>query len=551
MRRLTVLAALCALAAGCASVPSQPGSDNSQDVASSTGPVKIDPTISNTLMNLADHVDQEKVDLTGVQAGMPVYDILGLGSPIGYNLRNRYLNIGVPIAEGFARDLDPDFRNQLINMARWSHGGETRSAALLILARQQNLADTQILNEALVFLDPAVRFGALGALQVFGHPEMAMPLLAAASDRDPFPVLRVYAAAGSARLGDPAGLQRLRNFLDDPSWLIRAMAARYLGENGTPADYDLLVSRIGRETLNDFNVAELCVAALKLYPQKLAAVKQAAANADVLNKPTQALPPADSGNIPDGAGTAYQLEPLVIRAPRTHITGDMPIDPQINSNLLRLLQKMGERPNADQAADANVQQLSQLSTVDGYNLQIRYNQLGFLLTEGLAGTTDFELLTALQHTASSAKNVQIRAAAMVALAYTKDPQYLPIFQQGLNSNNNITVRFGALESLLIMGDPGTQLQISNAAHSDPSPAIQLYAAAGMWKMGDIFGQQILQHNYQAQDWFTRAMAAHYLGELGSGYEYRELLQQLQQESNPQVQAELCSALMRLQKFKDD
>ena len=65
-----------------------------------------------------------------------------------------------------------------------------------------------------------------------------------------------------------AGLLRLRMALDSPSWLVKVMAAQYLGEYGASEDYDLLVSRIGRETSNDFVVAEYCIAALKLFPKK-------------------------------------------------------------------------------------------------------------------------------------------------------------------------------------------------------------------------------------------------------------------------------------------
>ena len=82
------------------------------------------------------------------------------------------------------------------------------------------------------------------------------------------PILRVYAAGALARMGDSAALHRLRDNLDDPSWLVKAMSARFLGEVGTAEDYDILVSRIGREQTNDFVVAEYCIAALKLFPKK-------------------------------------------------------------------------------------------------------------------------------------------------------------------------------------------------------------------------------------------------------------------------------------------
>ncbi|MFA5028097.1 MAG: HEAT repeat domain-containing protein, partial [Candidatus Methylomirabilota bacterium] len=152
-------------------------------------------------------------------------------------------------------------------MARWENNSETRPMALIALAKEHDPASLDVFREALVHLDPAVRFAALEALSVWGHPDKALPLLDAASQRDADPLLRVYAAGGMARLGAPEGLARLRTFLQDASWLVRCMAARYLGEYGTADDYRLLVSKIGGETGNDFVVAEYCIAALKLFPK--------------------------------------------------------------------------------------------------------------------------------------------------------------------------------------------------------------------------------------------------------------------------------------------
>ena len=231
------------------------------------GPIKTDPAITTMLVDLLENQDKETVDLTNVQ-GTPLGDLLTVGSPVGYQLRNRYLNIGVPLAQALSRDTDPDLRSKLVELARWDRDAEVRSAGLISLAKTQDVRDLDILREALVNVDPAVRFGAIEALSDWGHPEMSLPLLFAASERDYEPILRVYAASCIAKLGDTQGLHRLRDFLDDPSWLIRAMAARYLGEYGTAEDYDLLVSRIGREQSNDFTVAEFCIAALKLFPKK-------------------------------------------------------------------------------------------------------------------------------------------------------------------------------------------------------------------------------------------------------------------------------------------
>lgn len=232
-----------------------------------SGPKKFDPQITNTLVRLAENHGRFKRDLSD-SAGTPVGDLLLMGSPIGYNLRNRFLDLGLPLSESFSADKDPVFRQQLIEMARWDKDSESRAASLIALAGGHDLANLRIFNEALVHLDPAVRFGALEALVVWEHPREAMPLLAAASERDSEPLLRVYAAAGLARLGDPAGLHRLRQFLDDPSWLVKAMTAKYIGELGTAEDYDILLNRLDGEVTNDFVVAEYCVAALKLYPKK-------------------------------------------------------------------------------------------------------------------------------------------------------------------------------------------------------------------------------------------------------------------------------------------
>ncbi|OGR82203.1 MAG: hypothetical protein A3J74_01380 [Elusimicrobia bacterium RIFCSPHIGHO2_02_FULL_57_9] len=253
--------------------------------------------------------------------------------------------------------------------------------------------------------------------------------------------------------------------------------------------------------------------------------------------------------LPD-SGSVLQLEPLVITAPRLKLPEGAPLDPQINLHLLRLLrQRQDARPDSQALLDASIGNLNKLSTLSGYNLKTRYTELGFLLTEGLAGVKDFDLASELEKTGRMGKNVQTRAAAMVALAYSKDLRYLNLFQGSLQ-DSNVTVRFGALEALLILGDPAVQFLVGNAARGDLSRSLQIYAAAGLWKMGDIHGREILLKYFRDSDWFLRAIAAHYLGELGGADEYRKLLLELGNETHPAVKAELGSALLRLQRFKD-
>ncbi|MDE2142724.1 MAG: HEAT repeat domain-containing protein [Elusimicrobia bacterium] len=504
----------------------------------------VDPQITAELVKLAENHRNFKRDLSTATSGTPEGDILLVGSPIGYNLRNRFLNLGIPLGEAFTSNTDPIFRTQLIELARWDRDDESRASALLALARWHDIAHLQIFNEALIHLNPGVRFAALEALITWGHPREAQVLLGAAAERDPEPILRVYASAGLARLGDPAGLARLRQYLNDPSWLVKAMAAKYIGDFGTAEDYTILLNRLDGEMGNDFVVAEFCVSALKLYPKKKAADAKA-----VPAKPVRVESQPVGGNLVMDDDVAFQLDPLVVTAPRVQAQVDL-IDPRINAQLLRLLQqRMDARPDSAAQLDASIGNLNKLTTLTGYNLQTRYTELGFLLTEGLAGTSDYQLQSELEKVVRLGTNVQTRAAAMVALAYTKDMRYLTMFQGGLN-DPNITIRFAALESLLAMGDSSVELQIGNTARTDASLPVQIYAAAAMWRMGDIFGREILLRLYQNQDWLVRAMTDHYLGEMGGGDEYRRLQRELGGESDPAVKAEILVALVKLNPKKD-
>lgn len=253
-------------------------------------------------------------------------------------------------------------------------------------------------------------------------------------------------------------------------------------------------------------------------------------------------------NLAADMGMLLELEPITVTAPRTK-QKDL-IDPRINQHLLRLLQqRMEARPAGAEALDASIVNLNKLSTLTGFSLKTRYTELGFLLTEGLAGTDDFQLQSELEKAVRLARNAQTRAAALVALAYTKELRYLPLIQGAL-TDPNVTVRFAALESLLILGDRSVQLQLGGAARNDLAVPIQIYAAAGMWRMGDGFGREILLRFLDHQDWFARAMAIHYLGEMGSGYDYRRLQRMLDTEQDKAVRAELGVALLKLHPKKD-
>ncbi|MDE1975918.1 MAG: HEAT repeat domain-containing protein, partial [Elusimicrobia bacterium] len=200
--------------------------------------------------------------------------------------------------------------------------------------------------------------------------------------------------------------------------------------------------------------------------------------------------------------------------------------------------------------DPNLAALTKLTTLDGYNLQTRYSQLGFLLTQGLAGAKDLQVQQALVQAAQKSINDQIQASAMISLAYTKDPQFIGIFMSALQ-NQNITVRFAGLESLAVLGGSQAEAALSNDAQTDSSLIAQAYAAGTIWGMGNITGQSILLNLYQNPSWIVRAIAYHYMGKLGGNYEYTMLLAQLPTETNPIAQAELCAALLRLNKYRNN
>lgn len=243
---------------------------------------------------------------------------------------------------------------------------------------------------------------------------------------------------------------------------------------------------------------------------------------------------------------APELEPLVVTAPRLKLRPQAILDPSINANLLRLLRDRADaRPQPQDLLDASVGNLVKLTTVTGYRLKTRYTELGFLLTEGLAGAQDFQLASELERVARQGTNPQTRAAAMVALAYTKDPRYEPLFQEMVH-DQNVTIRFGALESLDILGTPGARQLVARAANEDLSALVRARAAAVQWRAGDVYGREVLLRYYQDKDWLLRAVSTRYLGEMGGADEYRKLFQQLGTEDSMPVKAELVSALLRLQ-----
>lgn len=243
-------------------------------------------------------------------------------------------------------------------------------------------------------------------------------------------------------------------------------------------------------------------------------------------------------------------EDIVVTAPRYKLPPERVIDPRINAILTRLLETRSQmRPSDVPGQQQNVALLfGQLTTLTGHTMSQRYTELGFLLTEGLAGARDPEIQRSLERIARSAVNPQMRAAALVSLAYTKEERFVSLFQETMR-DPGVTVRLGAIESLIQVGAPSAQFLLADAAQNDASPTVKVMAAAAYWAGGNLAGREVLLTLAGNADWYTRADAIYNIGRLGGADEYRKLLDLMGREQDPVVKAELTSALMRLRRFK--
>lgn len=232
--------------------------------AATEGLSTTDPAILNALFELLGKSDEIGATISSGGEGA-FNELLSVGSPSAYEVRNRYLYPGVILTQALAQDPDPALRSRLIEYARWERSMEVRSTGLIALARMGDLKDERTLHEAMAHLNPVVRFGGMEALANWGHPEKAIPLLKLASENDRQTVLRVYAAGMMARLESAEGREKLRAYLDHSDWVVRAMAAHYLGDYGEAADYDRVLARLDAQKTNDFVSAEFAIAALKLF----------------------------------------------------------------------------------------------------------------------------------------------------------------------------------------------------------------------------------------------------------------------------------------------
>jgi HEAT repeat protein len=349
--------------------------------------------------------------------------------------------------------------------------------------------------------------------------------------------MQIYAAQALLSLGDQSGIPILWKYMDHDSWVVRAMAARYLGDYGQPDDYVKINSYLNRETRNDYVMAELCLASLKLISRKGESISYSPSSPGWKNN--------DEVSYTIGKDKVIELEPLIIVPPQLRIPASLQVAAQINAKLNQLITTRLNVPlDPLQAQDPVLQDLNAMVTPTGFALKTRYSELSYLVIEALAGTNDMNMRATLQRLAADDSNPLIRASALIALAYSKNEDDLYLIQQALSDKNAIA-RMGALEAIEVGRFRQAIPDIFTTAGVDPCPAIQVYALQVLAKFDNPSGRQSLINRLSDPDWPTRAMAYWYLGRYGTPDDYSLVLSRLMTEENPFVQAEIVLAVLRL------
>ncbi len=483
------------------------------------------------LVRLVDDRNLQTLDLD--RSGLDTLrDINKLITPAGYQIKYRFREIGVPVAQALSLSRDRQLQNRLLETARFESGRRSRSESLLVLSAQKNPAHLKYFKEALLDRDVAIQFAAVESLEFWNLPE-AVPLLLNASERDWSPLIRVFAAQAVLRMGDSRGRDQLLKYLRDTNWLLRAMSARYLGELGKPEDADLLVSRIAAEQDNPYVVAELCIAGLKLLARRAPVV---------VTPPPESRPSAAKPKVQ--VARPFMMEPLVLAAPRIRVSGAQLVPPQIDTELINLLEQLADAPPTELVIDDNVAQLVKLVTPQGFGLYVRYTDLNALLTEGLAGTTNQTLIHRLETIARTGRNTSARATAFVALGHDPTRVDLSLFEYALR-DASIQVRFGAVEGLAAQTNPMVRGILAGAAQTDVSPVVRLFAAQALGRRGDAQGVDLVRRYLNDPDWAVRAMATYFLGQLGDDADFERIMINLDRETNDYVISEDCLAVLRM------
>ena len=527
------------------------------EITTSTVFRNVDPQIIQKLIDLLEEENLGKLE-SGTE-NPSINEINSFVTPEGFELKNRYTRLGVALSEALGWEeikhvrviSEQNLKQRLTTVARWDHTPNVRGIALMALASLKDKNDLVYFKEALWSRNIGIRFAAIEALKNWGISE-AVPVLQEVAAKDESYFLRVVAQNALFRLGDLSAVEMLRTNLESKDWFVRALSARFLGEAGNVEDYDLVLNRISQEQsfgMNEFTVAELSIAALKLFPLKIEKDRLEREKKELEKKRKKGVAVPAGGikkEVKPRKSALFELEPLVVTAPRLKIPPSELVDSRINYQLLKMIQEKEDLRVTQEQIDQSVsyKDLNELDTPSGIRLKARYTVLGFLLTEGLAGTTDFQLVDQLVRIARGGKNPDVRSFALIALAYSRDRNHLGLFQQALRSEQSAD-RFAAIEALQIWNYEDAVSILIGVTKLDPSPIIKVYAAEAVLRMGNLIGKDFLIRSLDDPDWVARAMAMRSLGELGGGEDYNKLLSYLGSQQKSIVQAEMCSSLLRL------
>nr|MBP9699534.1 HEAT repeat domain-containing protein [Elusimicrobiota bacterium] len=284
---------------------------------------------------------------------------------------------------------------------------------------------------------------------------------------------------------------------------------------------------------NPYVVAELCIAGLKLLSRRAPVVA-----------PPPPAPRSPASKPKAQVARPFMMEPLVLAAPRIKVSGTQLVPPQIDTELINLLERLADEPPAELVIDDNVAQLVQLVTPQGFALYVRYTDLNALLTEGLAGTTNQTLIQRLEKIARTGRNTSARSTAFVALGHDSTRVDLSLFEYALR-DASIQVRFGAVEGLTAQSNPMVRGILAGAAQTDVSPVVRLFAAQALGRRGDAQGVDLVRRYITDPDWAVRALATYYLGQLGDDADFERILINLDRETNNYVISEDCLAVLRM------
>lgn len=541
-------------------------------VEKSTSPVfrTVDPQIIQKLINLLDENNLGKLeDVDQKTAGdfsqqQSLKEIITYVTPEGFRLSNRYTRLGVALSESLGWEQvkhirvisEQNLKQRLTTVARWDNTPNVRSIALIALASLKDKNDIVYFQEALWSRNIGIRYATIEALVNWGFPE-AVPILQTLLAKDESYLIRTVAAGALARLGQPEGLKALRDNMQNKDWLVRMLSAKFLGEEGDVSDYDLLTNQLDRETTmdsNDFVATEISISALKLFPKKLEFDKLEKERKKRKGQPAPEPVAQAPAAVKPKANVLLELAPLVVTAPRLKIPKYEPVDPRVNFRLLKILRQNADiQLTSEQIAKSNAyRDMNQLATPSGMLLKTRYTKLGYLLTEGLAGSKEFEIQDELIRISRESKDPNVKSFALISLAYCQDPNHLYIFQDALRSETAAD-RFAAVEALQIWGQREALPILNGVVKLDRSPIIRVYASQAIFRLGDPIGKDYLTRSLDDNDWVAKAMSMRYIGELGDANDYSKVLSYLAADLKPIVQAEMCSTLLRLyaKKYEKD